>query len=88
MENEPVIYGVGFVDAKPLPLLAKLSRVWKQQAANLNTQVSTYQACVLSTLLNGCESWVMYPQAGAEIDQLPPSLTLLIFLRRLEPTDH
>uniref|UniRef100_H3ASM9 Reverse transcriptase domain-containing protein n=1 Tax=Latimeria chalumnae TaxID=7897 RepID=H3ASM9_LATCH len=36
------------------------SRVWNNKLLTLNTKVSVYQACVLSTLLYGCESWVTY----------------------------
>uniref|UniRef100_H2ZTC0 Endonuclease-reverse transcriptase n=1 Tax=Latimeria chalumnae TaxID=7897 RepID=H2ZTC0_LATCH len=36
------------------------SRVWNDKLLTLNTKVSIYQACVLSTLLYGCESWVTY----------------------------
>uniref|UniRef100_H3A800 Reverse transcriptase domain-containing protein n=1 Tax=Latimeria chalumnae TaxID=7897 RepID=H3A800_LATCH len=36
------------------------SRVWNNKLLTLNTKVSIYQACVLSTLLYGCESWVTY----------------------------
>uniref|UniRef100_H3B828 Reverse transcriptase domain-containing protein n=1 Tax=Latimeria chalumnae TaxID=7897 RepID=H3B828_LATCH len=34
--------------------------VWNNKLLTLNTKVSVYQACVLSTLLYGCESWVTY----------------------------
>uniref|UniRef100_H3ASA6 Reverse transcriptase domain-containing protein n=1 Tax=Latimeria chalumnae TaxID=7897 RepID=H3ASA6_LATCH len=36
------------------------SCVWNNKLLTLNTKVSIYQACVLSTLLYGCESWVTY----------------------------
>ena len=41
--------------------MAKLTkRVWENKMLNENTKIRIYQACVLSTLLYGSESWTTY----------------------------
>ena len=41
--------------------MARLSkRAWENKALTLNTEIRVYQACVLSTLLYGSESWTTY----------------------------
>ncbi|KYO23881.1 hypothetical protein Y1Q_0015866 [Alligator mississippiensis] len=37
-----------------------VSNVWNSKLLTLNTKVSFYQACILSTLLYGCETWITY----------------------------
>ena len=47
--------------AKAAGTLAKLdSRVWTNNHLTLKTKIKVYQACVLSTLLYGSESWTTY----------------------------
>ena len=49
--------------AKAAAVLSKLSkRVWNISQLTLNTKLKVYQACVLSTLLYGSESWTTYAQ--------------------------
>ena len=47
--------------AKVAAVMAKLSkRVWTNSQLTMNTKLKVYQACVLSTLLFGSESWSTY----------------------------
>ena len=42
--------------------MSKLSkRVWENKNLSTRTKISVYQACVLSVLLYGSESWSLYP---------------------------
>ena len=41
--------------------MARLTkRVWENTILNIKTKTQVYQACVLSTLLYGSESWTLY----------------------------
>ena len=47
--------------AKAAAVMAQLSkRVWTNKQLTLNTKLKVYQACVLSSLLYGSESWTTY----------------------------
>ena len=47
--------------AKAVAVMARLSRrVWMNSQLTTNTKLKVYQACVLSTLLYGSESWSTY----------------------------
>ena len=47
--------------AKAASVMARLSKtVWSNNQLTSNTKLQVYQACVLSTLLYGCESWTTY----------------------------
>jgi hypothetical protein len=47
--------------AKAASVMARLSkRVWSNNQLTLNTKLKVYQACVLSTLLYGSETWTTY----------------------------
>ena len=47
--------------AKAAGVMAKLNkRVWNNSLLSVRTKVCVYQACVLSTLLYGSESWTTY----------------------------
>ena len=49
--------------AEAAAVLSKLSkRVWNISQLTLNTKLKVYQACVLSTLLYGSESWTTFAQ--------------------------
>lgn len=46
---------------KAVATMSRLSkRVWKNQLLTLNTKLRVYEACVLSTLLYGSETWTTY----------------------------
>ena len=46
---------------KASTVLARLtSRVWENRKLTINTKMSVFQACVLSTLLYSSESWTLY----------------------------
>ena len=46
---------------KACTTFSKLSeRVWTNKKLSIKTKTSVYSACVLSTLLYGCESWAIY----------------------------
>ena len=46
---------------KACTTFSKLSeRVWTNKKLTIKTKTSVYSACVLSTLLYGCESWAIY----------------------------
>lgn len=46
---------------KSATTMARLTkRVWDNPMLTLNTKMKVYQACVLSTLLNGSEAWTLY----------------------------
>ena len=36
------------------------NRLWKRREVNVKTKLDVYNACVLTTLLYGCETWVTY----------------------------
>ena len=47
--------------AKAASVMARLSkRVWSNNQLTSNTKLQVYQACILSTLLYGSESWTTY----------------------------
>ena len=47
--------------AKAAGVLARLNkRVWENKQLSLNTKLKVYQACILSTLLYGSETWTTY----------------------------
>ena len=47
--------------AKAAAVMSKLSkRVWANGQLTMNTKLKVYQACILSTLLYGSESWTTY----------------------------
>ena len=49
--------------------LAKLdSRVWSNKQLTLKTKIKVYQACVLSTLLYGSESWTTYAKQEKRLE--------------------
>ena len=42
-------------------VMSKLTKiVWENKNLTLNTQLKVYKACVISTLLYGCEAWTTY----------------------------
>ena len=46
---------------KAMTVMARLAkRVWDNTMLSINTKMRVYQACVLSTLLYGSESWTLY----------------------------
>ena len=46
---------------KAMTAMARLAkRVWDNTMLSINTKMRVYQACVLSTLLYGSESWTLY----------------------------
>ena len=46
---------------KASAIMAKpTQRVWKNSLLAQNTKVRVYQACILSTLLYGSETWIIY----------------------------
>ena len=49
--------------------LARLSRrVWTNNMLTINTKITVYKACVLSTLLYASESWTMYSSQEIKIN--------------------
>ena len=48
--------------------MARLSkRVWSNNQLTSNTKLQVYQACILSTLLYGSESWTTYARQGKRL---------------------
>ena len=43
-------------------------RVWDNTMLALNTKMRVYQACVLSTLLYGSETWTLYSHQEPQLD--------------------
>ena len=46
-----------------------LRRLWGEHSVALLTKIAVYQAAVLSTLLYGCESWVLYRRSVRRLDE-------------------
>ena len=57
--------------AKAVSVMARLSRrVWFNKQLTSNTKLQVYQACVLSTLLYGSESWTTYARQENRLESL------------------
>ena len=55
--------------AKAAAVMAQLSkRVWTNKQLTLNTKLKVYQACVLSSLLYGSESWTTYARQEKRLE--------------------
>ena len=55
--------------AKAAAVMAQLSkRVWGNNQLTLNTKLKVYQACVLSSLLYGSESWTTYARQESRLE--------------------
>ena len=55
--------------AKAAAVMAQLSkRVWTNKQLTLNTKLKVYQACVLSSLLYGSESWTTYARQESRLE--------------------
>ena len=44
-------------------------RLWGEHSVAFPTKITVYQAVVLSTLLYGCESWVLYRHSVRRLDE-------------------
>jgi hypothetical protein len=54
---------------KAATVMAKLNRrVWKNKNLTENTKLKVYQACVLSTLLYGRETWTLYSRQEQKLN--------------------
>ena len=63
--------------AKAATVMAKLNkRVWGNDLLRERTKMCVYQACVLSTLLYGSESWTTYARQEWRLNGIPPPLPL------------
>ena len=61
--------------AKAASVMARLSkRVWSNNQLTSNTKLQVYQACILSTLLYGSESWTHLRKTGKPPGELSPPL--------------
>ena len=55
--------------AKAAAVMAQLSkRVWTNKQLTLNTKLKVYQACILSSLLYGSESWTTYARQEKRLE--------------------
>ena len=43
-------------------------RAWKQHGIKLDTKIQVYKAVVLSNLLYGCETWIVYRRHLQQLD--------------------
>ena len=58
------------VCAKAGDAFGKLQRrFWGEHSVVLSAKIAVYQAVVLSTLLYGCESWVLYRRSVCRLDE-------------------
>jgi hypothetical protein len=56
--------------AKASAAYGRLSkRLWSDHGIRLATKIPVYRAVVLTTLLYGCESWMLYRHHIAKLDQ-------------------
>ena len=54
---------------KAASVMSKLTkRVWENKNLTLNTKLKVYQACVLSTLLYGSETWTTYARQETKLN--------------------
>ncbi|KAI8519654.1 hypothetical protein Bbelb_029110 [Branchiostoma belcheri] len=54
---------------KAASVMSKLNkRVWENRNLTMNTKLKVYQACVLSTLLYGSETWTTYAKQEAKLN--------------------
>ena len=61
--------------AKAAGVMAKLNkRVWNNSLLSERTKVLVYQACVLSTLLYGSDSWTAYTRQEKRLETVPVEL--------------
>ena len=44
-------------------------RLWNDHGIRLDTKVAIYKAVILTTVLYGCESWVLYRRHVVKLDQ-------------------
>ena len=66
--------------AKVIVLMSRLcKRVWNNNQLTVNTKLKVPQACILSTLLCGTESWTTYTQIGEASSKLPSLLPVMYF---------
>ena len=58
---------------KAASTLARLTaRVWSSPKLSVKTKMAVYNACVISTLLYGSETWTTYAWAGEKAQLIPP----------------
>ena len=56
--------------AKAVDAFGKLQRrLWSEHSVSLPIKITVYQAVVLSSLLYGCESWVLYQRSLCKLDE-------------------
>ena len=60
--------GIGKASAAMARLI---KRVWENTMLTIKTKTQVYQACVLSTLLYGSESWTLYTQQERRLNTSP-----------------
>ena len=68
---------------KAAEVMAKLNkRVWYNSLLSIRTKVCIYQACVLSTLLYGSESWTTYARQERRLNEFHLcSLRCLLYIK-------